>query len=311
MKQRKLLVAAAVFTLSACATGDEVDYEESDQVEPDDVEVEEALGDVVCFDGKGGAVCWYLYGDPFNDGIANDSYMKIPSGCSNTWGIVPIAHFRYWKMNPNTYVANNFRLKEFLTLNSGPAAIYSNNPYLLLQPHAVTRLQNVRNSLGKALKLNSAYRPPGYNKKINGATCSRHMYGDAFDIAVPSGVSKTGLANACKAQGAWTQTYANTNHVHCDFRNVAADSRMFAQTVRAPDEIHPTFGVSADILVADGVLSAPATGFDEGEPTREWTAYDADGTVLVIGEGEQFRPPAEATNVTVLVGSAVEAELDL
>ena len=53
---------------------------------------------------------------------------------------------------------------------------------LLVDDHALDKLQALRDALGKPLILTSAYRSPSHNKKVGGAKNSRHMQGDAFDV---------------------------------------------------------------------------------------------------------------------------------
>jgi hypothetical protein len=56
------------------------------------------------------------------------------------------------------------------------------------------------------------------------------------------------------------------------------------------------------------VWSAPATGFDEGEPLRAWTALDARGGVLLRAHGRSFAPPAGTARVRVVVGGQLTLE---
>jgi hypothetical protein len=53
---------------------------------------------------------------------------------------------------------------------------------LLVDDHAMDKLQALRDALGKPLILTSAYRSPKHNKRVGGAKNSRHMQGDAFDV---------------------------------------------------------------------------------------------------------------------------------
>jgi len=53
---------------------------------------------------------------------------------------------------------------------------------LLVDDHALDKLQSLRNALGKPLILTSAYRSELHNKRVGGAKNSRHMEGDAFDV---------------------------------------------------------------------------------------------------------------------------------
>ena len=294
------LVVAFAWAASAC-TGEV----EDDLAEPYDElgqDVEEAIGSQVCFPGPDGDgdQCWSVLGDPFNDGISNDGYYTLKSHCPGLWGVVPIAYFRQWKMDASTKVAPNFTLGEL-------AQTYTDQQYLLLQPHAVESLQRMRDSVG-AIRVTSGYRPPGRNYAIkNAAGCSRHMYGDGFDL-VPLSAGVQTLANACTNEGGHAISYAD-GHVHCDFRYDAEDPRLFATAAVAAVDRAPEHEME---LVASGTeLTAPATGFDEGEPLRTWTAFDAEGAVIAEGEGARFTPPEEAFTVRVDVGGVLEATRNL
>lgn len=74
----------------------------------------------------------------------------------------------------------NFTVKEF--------ACKDGTDTIFVSPELVNLLQEIRDHFGKAVTINSAYRTHAYNKKIDGATFSRHIYGMAADIKV-KGVS--------------------------------------------------------------------------------------------------------------------------
>ena len=54
-------------------------------------------------------------------------------------------------------------------------------------------LQKIRDHFGKAVVINSAYRNAQYNKKVDGATYSQHLYGTAADIKI-TGVKPADVA---------------------------------------------------------------------------------------------------------------------
>lgn len=54
---------------------------------------------------------------------------------------------------------------------------------LLVDEEAMNALQKARELMGKPFVINSAYRSPEHNKRIGGAPLSRHVKGQAFDIA--------------------------------------------------------------------------------------------------------------------------------
>lgn len=53
---------------------------------------------------------------------------------------------------------------------------------LVVDDHALDRLQALRDYLGKPLILTSAYRSAAHNKRVGGAKKSKHMEGIAFDV---------------------------------------------------------------------------------------------------------------------------------
>lgn len=204
-------------------------------------------------------------------------------------------------------IAENFLLSEVLQEWKGRFGVY--------QPHVVAKLQQIRDTTGGSIVINSAYRSPAYNSSVGGATYSRHMYGDAVDMK-SNVVSLSELRSICEGLGAgYTGTY--TTFIHCDWRNDPLDSGFFASgTIRlgGPDDAGATMPEHTTELVqaVDGMTwTAPATGFDEGEPLRTWTAYDSAGEVIETVDVGEYEPPAEAVRIHVEVGGNVEAEVEL
>ncbi len=201
--------------------------------------------------------------------------------------------------HPEDHLAPHFQLVEIAEAWKGR--------YAVIQPHAIERIQEVRDQLG-ALIVNSGYRSPGYNADIPGAaTWSRHMYGDAFDLN-PASATLGDLEAACSAAGAFVLVY--TNHVHCDWRDDPVDEAFFGPAPRSVSAA-PRPVLDATITWDGARLVAPAIGFDEGEPLREWFAFDAAGTLLTRHEGSSFLPPRRAVSVEVDVGRALTRGVDL
>ncbi len=212
----------------------------------------------------------------------------------------PIAYIDLQEVSGSTQIAPNFQLSELAQLHKGR--------YAAVQPHAVARLQALRAAAGP-LVINSGYRSPSYNASVGGATRSRHMYGDAFDID-PLSISVDALEPICTANGGFLVEY--TTHVHCDWRNDPQDPLLFGPPTLNGFGLEPfEQPFSAEIIDDAGVLTARAIGFDEGEPARRWTALDADGEVLAEGTGAEFTPPRGTATVLVELGRVVEATLDL
>jgi hypothetical protein len=204
----------------------------------------------------------------------------------------------------NIKLSPNFRL--------GEIAVRIKGKYQVVQPHAISKLQQLRDSAGHALTVNSGFRSPDYNSSVGGATKSRHMYGDAFDI-MPGATGRDALMQKCRDLGAgYVAKYANTGHIHCDWRTSTLDSEFFGfiSNLLLGENIWSIYDVEAEMVLEDGVYSIVASGYDEteGELARDWIALDEDGNVLAAVEAMTFVPPAGTHTVQVDVGGLIEVE---
>lgn len=87
--------------------------------------------------------------------------------------------------------------------------------FVYVDPGAVAGFAQAASALGNP-GVNSAFRSPPCNATVGGASRSQHMYGLAFDI---QSTNDAATVNACRSAGAgFTQTYAGSNFVHCDWR---------------------------------------------------------------------------------------------
>ena len=86
-----------------------------------------------------------------------------------------------------------------------------------LKPALVRVLKTVERHYGKKMVVTSGYRSPTYNRKVNGAKRSQHMYCAAADVQVP-GVSKWELAKYVRSMAGrgGVGTYCHTDSVHID-----------------------------------------------------------------------------------------------
>ena len=272
----------------ACDCGDASTTGPSDDGDDDEGEVEK--DPEVCFPGENNAWTTCVPIHPFDTPPAGYSYPEPYQGNPNYRK--PVALIDLDQIDPKLKIAPNFTLDEIAQKHKGRWAI--------VQPHAIESLQKLRNAVG-AIGINSGYRSPQYNAQIGGATHSRHMFGDGFDMA-PASVSLATLENQCVAAGGQLVKY--TSHVHCDFRFDDVSVEFFGPSANgapwAGDEL------DGEIVSIEGVHTAPAFGFDEGDPVREWTARDAEGVVLATGEGIVFVAPPGAATVEVVIGGRVE-----
>jgi hypothetical protein len=213
----------------------------------------------------------------------------------------PIAYLDLQAIDGATKIAPNFRLDEYAQASKGR--------YAVVQPHAIARMQEIRLQIGP-VNVHSGYRSPGYNAQIDGsATNSRHMFGDGFDFA-GTNVSINTAEGACTGHDGFLVEYST--HVHCDWRNTPVDQNFFGAVAVAPGELAITdnpFG--AELVEMHGVWSAPAVGFDEGEPLRRWTAFDATGAIVDEAIGDTYVAPDGATRIEVLVGAVVRQAADI
>ena len=190
-------------------------------------------------------------------------------------------------------VAPNFVIDELMQAVKGP--------YGLFQTHVVVALQDIRDATGGPLTVNSGYRNVAYNAGVGGATYSRHMYGDAVDIASDM-VGLEALGDLCGgADASFVLLYEA--HVHCDWRDEPLDPAFYDPGRARRTSPEPL--LSAEIERVGGLWAAPAEGFDEGEPLRRWAAWDASGALVADEVGELFAPPDGAVRVEVVVGGRV------
>jgi hypothetical protein len=201
-------------------------------------------------------------------------------------------------VSPSLQLAPNFTLGELMQSYKGR--------YGLFQVHMIETLQAIRNQTSGPLVIHSGYRSPGYNAGVAGsATFSRHMYGDGADMHSEV-VSLASLEASCQnASADYVSVY--TTHVHCDWRYEPLDPAFYAAsfamstTAASPPPSH-----EVSIEVDDqGRWIAEVTGFDEGEPYREWTAYDDEGERLEVLASATYRPPIAARTIEVMVGGRV------
>lgn len=154
-----------------------------------------------------------LYPFPRNSYYARpELFFKVNAGASRS-GI-----------SLNTKLSAGFRLKEFLWNNDVQAWDNSEKAikifgYAFLDPAAIAGLERIRKRFGR-IRVSSGFRSPERNGAIGGATHSRHMFGDAFDILVSGPVAWTNLRNIAEDEGAdFIEPYTMTRTwLHCDWR---------------------------------------------------------------------------------------------
>jgi hypothetical protein len=113
----------------------------------------------------------------------------------------------------NVQIARNFTVCQLTNCNASQRA----GEYAYLDPRAVAGMDRVADMMGGTPRVNSGYRSPSYNDGVEGATCSQHMTGKAFDIAASGQFTTAVIEQICRDAGAgWTRQYAT--FTHCDWR---------------------------------------------------------------------------------------------
>lgn len=110
-------------------------------------------------------------------------------------------------------LSKHFKAKEFQCKDK--------SEYLLVCKELVTILETIREHFNAPVKINSGYRTPSWNSKVNGAPNSMHCKGMAADIEVKGHSSKevakyaSELMDDLESKGG---VIKYTNFVHIDVR---------------------------------------------------------------------------------------------
>ena len=193
-------------------------------------------------------------------------YDKYAKGVENT----TMATNTY-KKGQKTKLSENFNSSEFDCHGSGCCS------ETIINPKLVEYVQQIRDHFGKSITVTSGYRCPTHNKRIGGATGSRHSKGDAADIVVsgvaPAEVAKYAESIGIKGIGLY-ETSADGHFTHVDTRDVKsfwygqneAKRTTFGGSTSAPT---PTPTPAPQPSINNDVLSIGDTGEDVKE-LQEW-----------------------------------------
>ena len=184
-------------------------------------------------------------------------YDKYAKGVENT----TMATNTY-KKGQKTKLSENFNSSEFDCHGSGCCS------ETIVNPKLVEYVQKIRDHFGKSIAVTSGYRCPVHNKRIGGATGSRHSKGDAADIVVsgvaPREVAKYAESIGIKGIGLY-ETNADGHFTHVDTRDVKsfwygqneAKRTTFGGSTPAPN---PSPAPAPKPSVNNNVLSIGDTG---------------------------------------------------
>lgn len=112
-------------------------------------------------------------------------------------------------------LSTHFKAREF-ACRSGADAV-------LIAPRLVMVLESIRAHFGVAVTINSGYRTPEYNAKVDGAAHSQHCYGMAADIVVKGQTPEAVAAFARTLMPDWGGVGVYKSFTHIDVREARAD----------------------------------------------------------------------------------------
>lgn len=119
---------------------------------------------------------------------------------------MPKLYARWQDVPADAWRWPNFTPRELACQGSGA---------LQVDEAALDKLQEVRQRIGKPLRINSAYRSAAHNKAVGGSPTSQHLHGRAFDVALSAGVTREALTRLAKAAG-FTGIGQYDSFVHVD-----------------------------------------------------------------------------------------------
>lgn len=191
-------------------------------------------------------------------------YDKYAKGVENT----TMATNTY-KKGQKTKLSENFNSLEFDCHGSGCCS------ETIINPKLVEYVQKIRDHFGKSITVTSGYRCPVHNRRIGGATGSRHSKGDAADIVVsgvtPREVAKYAESIGIKGIGLY-ETNADGHFTHIDTRDVKSfwyGQNEAKRTTFGGSTPAPTPTPTPQPSINNNVLSIGDTGEDVKE-LQEW-----------------------------------------
>lgn len=171
---------------------------------------------------------WWVYAqhclDPQGHGSTNDP-KDSPSSTNKGFGIVlPGFTGNYYSTDPIGLKSQNFTWGEALHVDGAGSYRQPANPEVVYKIIKIAEvMQNVKGLFdGAVIAVNSWYRDPVTNRRVGGASQSRHMAGDAVDFHVP-GISLQDVYNRLDPWWGSRGGLARGNgFVHIDYRGYRA-----------------------------------------------------------------------------------------
>ena len=185
----------------------------------------------------------------------------------------------YQKKSDNK-LSTNFRVSEFACHGDGCCSETS------IDDQLVQRLQQIRDHFGKPVTINSGYRCAVHNKKVGGASASRHTKGQAADIVVkdvsPVEVAKYAESIGVNGIGLYDTT-KDGHFVHIDTRDTKSFWFGHAQEKRSTFGGTPIEeGEAVEQPVCDDVADCETAGNTTTVSENKATAVDPLHGVIAI-----------------------------
>lgn len=138
---------------------------------------------------------------------------------------------------------------------------------LIVVEDSLDKLQALRGKLGRPMIVNSGYRSPEHNRRVNGAPNSMHLEGRAFDISMANHDPAEFIKAARAAGFTGFGTYPRSNFVHIDTGTPRSwgepfpprASRFAPDTAPAPDRLAEDRTIRAAGIAGAGTLAATST----------------------------------------------------
>lgn len=108
-----------------------------------------------------------------------------------------------------------------LTKNFQAQELWSPDTKELPKPELIKKLQKLRDILGFPLIITSGMRSAEHNKKVGGSPNSRHLTGEAIDIACVDSEKRYKILTAAAQMNCWGGIGVADTFIHLDIRPVS------------------------------------------------------------------------------------------
>lgn len=134
---------------------------------------------------------WYVFKEHIEDieGLSQQNQpddKSVPAPTYKDRGVLLNLHGRgIWSNDPILPITPNFTWREALHVSANGSYRHPATPGVLTNIERVADvMQQIRNRYNRPISINSWYRDPVTNKRVGGASASRHLQGDAVDFVV-------------------------------------------------------------------------------------------------------------------------------